>query len=80
MVRRLFSSRRKTVKNTLYAFVSSCGGIEDPKGAAMAALEKCGIKSEERPENLDISQFRDLAQQLECLPIGRRDDNRAEIH
>jgi 16S rRNA (adenine1518-N6/adenine1519-N6)-dimethyltransferase len=64
MVRRLFSSRRKTVKNTLYAFVSSLGVKGDPKDVAVAALESCGIKSEERPENLDISQFRELAWQL----------------
>jgi 16S rRNA (adenine1518-N6/adenine1519-N6)-dimethyltransferase len=67
LVRRLFSSRRKTVKNTLYAFVASCGGVDDPKAAAIAALEQCGIRGEERPENLDIPQFRALAQELEYL-------------
>jgi 16S rRNA (adenine1518-N6/adenine1519-N6)-dimethyltransferase len=74
LVRRLFSSRRKTVKNTLCAFVSSCGGHrtaeQDPKDLALRALEVCGIRPEERPENLDIPQFRDLARQLQYLGLG----------
>jgi 16S rRNA (adenine1518-N6/adenine1519-N6)-dimethyltransferase len=76
LVRRLFSSRRKTVKNTLCAFVSSCrGGChptagQDSKDLALRALECCGIKPEERPENLDIPQFRDLARQLQYLGLG----------
>jgi 16S rRNA (adenine1518-N6/adenine1519-N6)-dimethyltransferase len=77
LVRRLFSSRRKTVKNTLCAFVSSrpggaypVGQGRDSKDLALRALESCGIKPEERPENLDISQFRDLARQLQYLGVG----------
>jgi 16S rRNA (adenine1518-N6/adenine1519-N6)-dimethyltransferase len=72
LVRRLFSSRRKTVKNTLCAFVSSrsSGTGQKSKDLALAALERCGIKPEERPENLDIPQFRDLARQLQYLGLG----------
>ncbi|MDR1972049.1 MAG: 16S rRNA (adenine(1518)-N(6)/adenine(1519)-N(6))-dimethyltransferase RsmA [Treponema sp.] len=73
LVRRLFSSRRKTVKNSLCAFVASCGMVKGaaPKDLALAALEGCGIRPEERPENLDVSQFRDLARQLHGLGICR---------
>ncbi|MDR2135036.1 MAG: 16S rRNA (adenine(1518)-N(6)/adenine(1519)-N(6))-dimethyltransferase RsmA [Treponema sp.] len=71
MVRRLFSSRRKTVKNSLGAFVSSCSGTErGAKELAMAALEHCGIRPDERPENLDIPQFRELALRLQHLGVG----------
>jgi 16S rRNA (adenine1518-N6/adenine1519-N6)-dimethyltransferase len=75
LVRRLFSCRRKTVKNTLCAFVSSrLGGVSpggrDSKDLALRALESCGIRPEERPENLDIPQFRDLARQLQYLGVG----------
>jgi 16S rRNA (adenine1518-N6/adenine1519-N6)-dimethyltransferase len=71
MVRRLFSSRRKTVKNSLCAFVSSCSGAgQGAKDAAMTALERCGIRPDERPENLDIPQFRELARQLQNLGLG----------
>jgi 16S rRNA (adenine1518-N6/adenine1519-N6)-dimethyltransferase len=74
LVRRLFSSRRKTVKNTLCAFVSSCRGHraaeQDSKDLALRALGGCGIRPEERPENLDIPQFRDLARHLQYLGLG----------
>jgi 16S rRNA (adenine1518-N6/adenine1519-N6)-dimethyltransferase len=72
LVRRLFSSRRKTVKNTLWAFVSSLSlkdGL-DPKDAAMMVLERSCVKPEERPENLDVPQFRELSRQLQCLIEG----------
>jgi 16S rRNA (adenine1518-N6/adenine1519-N6)-dimethyltransferase len=69
MVRRLFSSRRKTVKNSLRAFVASRSGAE-VEDLAMTALEHCGIKPDERPENLDIPQFRELALRLQSLGVG----------
>lgn len=75
MVRRLFSKRRKTVKNSLCSFVASCGIIKGiikaPEDLALAALESCGIRPEERPENLDIPQFRDLALRLQNLGVGK---------
>ncbi|MDR2375898.1 MAG: 16S rRNA (adenine(1518)-N(6)/adenine(1519)-N(6))-dimethyltransferase RsmA [Treponema sp.] len=71
MVRRLFSSRRKTVKNSLWAFVSSRSGMEQgARDLTMSALEYCGIRPDERPENLDIPQFRELALQLQRLGLG----------
>jgi 16S rRNA (adenine1518-N6/adenine1519-N6)-dimethyltransferase len=72
LVRRLFSRRRKTIKNSLCFFVASYGiiGGRTPKDLTMAALEGCGIRPEERPENLDISQFRALALALQQLGVG----------
>jgi 16S rRNA (adenine1518-N6/adenine1519-N6)-dimethyltransferase len=65
LVRRLFSSRRKTIKNNLQAFVSSRTTEGDVRAIASAALEKCGIKPEERAENLGIPCFEELAVVLE---------------
>jgi 16S rRNA (adenine1518-N6/adenine1519-N6)-dimethyltransferase len=72
LVRRLFSNRRKTVKNSLCSFTASYGTVKGqaPRDLALAALEGCGIRPEERPENLDVPQFRDLALRLQCLGIG----------
>ncbi|MDR1445159.1 MAG: 16S rRNA (adenine(1518)-N(6)/adenine(1519)-N(6))-dimethyltransferase RsmA [Treponema sp.] len=72
LVRRLFSFRRKTVKNSLGAFVSSRPGAGPPAGQkdlVMAALERCGISPGERPENLDVSRFQELARQLQYLGL-----------
>jgi 16S rRNA (adenine1518-N6/adenine1519-N6)-dimethyltransferase len=66
LVRGLFGSRRKTIKNNLQGFVSSRaapGG--DVRALSLAALEKCGIKPEERAENLSVARFRALALVLE---------------
>jgi 16S rRNA (adenine1518-N6/adenine1519-N6)-dimethyltransferase len=60
LVRRLFSSRRKTVKNNLQSFVSSRTG-DDARSLSSAALESCGIKPEERAENLSVARFAELA-------------------
>jgi 16S rRNA (adenine1518-N6/adenine1519-N6)-dimethyltransferase len=66
LVRRLFGSRRKTVKNNLQGFVSSRAAPgEDVRALSLAALEKCGVKPEERAENLGIARFRELALVLE---------------
>jgi 16S rRNA (adenine1518-N6/adenine1519-N6)-dimethyltransferase len=62
LVRQLFSSRRKTVKNNLQGFVSSRAAPgEDVRALSLAALEKCGIKPEDRAENLGVARFRELA-------------------
>jgi 16S rRNA (adenine1518-N6/adenine1519-N6)-dimethyltransferase len=72
LIRSLFSKRRKTVKNSLCSFAASYGSIggRTPKDLTMAALEGCGIRPEERPENLDIPQFRALALALQHLGVG----------
>ncbi|MDR0642087.1 MAG: 16S rRNA (adenine(1518)-N(6)/adenine(1519)-N(6))-dimethyltransferase RsmA [Treponema sp.] len=72
LVRQLFSKRRKTVKNSLCSFVASYGMVKErsPKDLAMAALEASGIRPEERPENLDIPQFRSLALELQTRGLA----------
>ncbi|MDR2176509.1 MAG: 16S rRNA (adenine(1518)-N(6)/adenine(1519)-N(6))-dimethyltransferase RsmA [Treponema sp.] len=71
MIRRLFSSRRKTIKNSLEAFVSSRSGAgQGVRELTMTALEHCGIRPDERPENLDVPQFRELALRLQYLGLG----------
>jgi 16S rRNA (adenine1518-N6/adenine1519-N6)-dimethyltransferase len=69
LVRHLFSSRRKTIKNNLQSFVSSRILKEkgDPLEIVLPALEYCGIKPEERAENLTIEQFAELAGKLLSL-------------
>jgi 16S rRNA (adenine1518-N6/adenine1519-N6)-dimethyltransferase len=59
LVRHLFSSRRKTVKNNLRRFL---GGNEE---LARSLLDESGISGEERAENLDIEVFAALAERLE---------------
>jgi 16S rRNA (adenine1518-N6/adenine1519-N6)-dimethyltransferase len=71
LVRGLFASRRKTVKNNLQNFVSSRILNKDTalkQGAAeicMGLLDSCGIRPSERAENLGLSDFAALAQALE---------------
>jgi 16S rRNA (adenine1518-N6/adenine1519-N6)-dimethyltransferase len=66
LVRRLFGSRRKTLKNNLQGFVSSrAASGDDVRALSLAALERCGIKPEERAENLSVARFRELALVLE---------------
>jgi 16S rRNA (adenine1518-N6/adenine1519-N6)-dimethyltransferase len=72
LVRALFSSRRKMIKNTLSDFVSSRimrgAGPEDP-GRALAAA---GLKGDERPDNLGVEEFLALAEALESRGAGPR--------
>jgi 16S rRNA (adenine1518-N6/adenine1519-N6)-dimethyltransferase len=64
LVRRLFSSRRKTVRNNLRGFAPS-------DEIALEALAVSGIKPESRAEKLSLDEFVALAQALEDLN-GRR--------
>jgi 16S rRNA (adenine1518-N6/adenine1519-N6)-dimethyltransferase len=66
LVRQLFSSRRKTIKNNLQSFVSSriMKPETGPLDIVLPVLEQCGIKPEERAENLTIEQFAELAERL----------------
>jgi 16S rRNA (adenine1518-N6/adenine1519-N6)-dimethyltransferase len=68
LVRQLFSSRRKTVKNNLHNFVSSrIIKPGDSLGIVLPVLEQCGIKPEERADNLTVEQFAELAEKLLSL-------------
>ncbi|GHT91463.1 ribosomal RNA small subunit methyltransferase A [Spirochaetia bacterium] len=64
LLRQLFSSRRKTVKNNLQSFISARGGGSRNPDMAVSILEECGIKPAERAENLTIEQFAELAEKL----------------
>lgn len=70
LVRRLFSSRRKTVKNNLTTFVKSCIMKGEEAGGeagrlAEKALETCGVKPGARAEELGLEEFVKLAEFLE---------------
>jgi 16S rRNA (adenine1518-N6/adenine1519-N6)-dimethyltransferase len=76
LVRSLFSSRRKTVKNNLSGFVASSGkgGIRDRPGKAgegqvreiaEEVLKTSGISPERRAETLSLEDFLNLAGVLE---------------
>jgi 16S rRNA (adenine1518-N6/adenine1519-N6)-dimethyltransferase len=67
LVRALFSSRRKSLRNSLTKFLSSRiipgGGKALRYGEAL--LDACGIAGTERPENLGLEEFAALARLIE---------------
>jgi 16S rRNA (adenine1518-N6/adenine1519-N6)-dimethyltransferase len=68
LVRALFSSRRKTVRNNLGGFIASLtesGG--SARELAPSVLEAAGIPANERAERLGIGEFCALASALETL-------------
>jgi 16S rRNA (adenine1518-N6/adenine1519-N6)-dimethyltransferase len=66
LVRSLFSSRRKTLRNTLTAFASSVIiGAMAGREAAEETLRKAGISGDRRAETLDIDEFAAIAAFLE---------------
>jgi 16S rRNA (adenine1518-N6/adenine1519-N6)-dimethyltransferase len=67
LVRRLFSSRRKMIKNNLCAFIAGAG--RDAEGLCAELLRSSGLKGNERAENLDIDDFLALAKNLENMRI-----------
>jgi 16S rRNA (adenine1518-N6/adenine1519-N6)-dimethyltransferase len=79
LVRSLFSSRRKTIKNNLQKYLGSRiltdGGAQD---LALELLERTGIRAAERAENLGLEEFAALAAALQeavplAVPAGRKD-------
>jgi len=73
LVRRLFSGRRKTIRNTLTAFAASVimNQVPNAKGSAMEAasevLRQAGISGERRAETLSPDEFTALAAFLERI-------------
>jgi 16S rRNA (adenine1518-N6/adenine1519-N6)-dimethyltransferase len=69
LVRSLFSSRRKTIKNNLINFVPSVILEQGRKGedAAREALDLSGLSGERRAETLSIGEFASLAEALEKI-------------
>jgi 16S rRNA (adenine1518-N6/adenine1519-N6)-dimethyltransferase len=66
LVRGLFASRRKTVKNNLQSFLNSViikkdSGIPAAGDLAAELLAQCGVAPNERAENLGIPEFTALA-------------------
>jgi 16S rRNA (adenine1518-N6/adenine1519-N6)-dimethyltransferase len=87
LLRRLFTSRRKTVKNNLESFAASVAGLNrgDLSEICGAVLKDAGIAPNERAERLGIDDFAALAGGLEKAlgdltggpaPGGRTADSR----
>ena len=77
LVRSLFSSRRKTIKNTLTVFVSSViigkqGASPSPAVIVAELLSRAGISGDRRPETLGIDEFAALAAFLEEIISDER--------
>jgi len=78
LVRSLFSSRRKTLRNTLTAFASSAiidSGLQgkaflSAKETAEETLKKAGISGDRRAETLGLPEFAALAAFLEEIVNG----------
>ena len=70
LVRALFASRRKTIKNNLTGFIASRFGKAAGSSAedvCAGILAQCGLKGSERAENLEPKTFLTLANSLqEC--------------
>jgi 16S rRNA (adenine1518-N6/adenine1519-N6)-dimethyltransferase len=64
LVRRLFSSRRKTIKNNLSGFFNTGQGA-----MALEALEKCALDGNKRAEDLTIEEFTALAKTIEDMGL-----------
>jgi 16S rRNA (adenine1518-N6/adenine1519-N6)-dimethyltransferase len=64
LVRHLFASRRKTVKNNLQSFIVSQGGSVN---STLETLERCGIQEHRRAETLALEDFIALAKQVDSF-------------
>ncbi|MCL2230466.1 MAG: 16S rRNA (adenine(1518)-N(6)/adenine(1519)-N(6))-dimethyltransferase RsmA [Treponema sp.] len=69
LVRALFASRRKTVKNNLTAFLSSRFGKVQSQQLCADVLRENAISENERAENLDFNAFLSLAKSIENVRI-----------
>ena len=67
LLRQLFSSRRKMIKNNLMVFFA--GRCNNPAQIAAAALEKCGIDGNKRAEEITPAAFLALARTVEDMEI-----------
>jgi 16S rRNA (adenine1518-N6/adenine1519-N6)-dimethyltransferase len=68
LIRGLFASRRKTVKNNLQSFITSRLRAGDGTALAEEALARSGIAPAERAERLGLPEFIRIAESLEALP------------
>jgi 16S rRNA (adenine1518-N6/adenine1519-N6)-dimethyltransferase len=67
LVRALFASRRKTIRNNLQAFIGTHfpSGGQQAQDAALAAISDSGLKENERAERLGVEDFARLARAVE---------------
>jgi len=65
LVRAMFTSRRKTIKNNLTVFLSSIFG--NLQNVCTPLLRENGLKGNERAENLDFESFLSLAKYIENM-------------
>ncbi|GAB1484481.1 16S rRNA (adenine(1518)-N(6)/adenine(1519)-N(6)) -dimethyltransferase RsmA [Treponema sp.] len=72
LVRALFSSRRKTIKNNLDAFAASLSPGIDAQSLSIESIAAAGLKGTERAEVLGIPEFSSLARALEHTLETRR--------
>jgi 16S rRNA (adenine1518-N6/adenine1519-N6)-dimethyltransferase len=69
LLRALFASRRKMIKNNLEVFLAGRGAALNAPEIARAALTQCGLTGNERAETLDCAAFAALAKALEDMRI-----------
>jgi 16S rRNA (adenine1518-N6/adenine1519-N6)-dimethyltransferase len=67
LVRQLFSSRRKTIKNNLTGFFNAGQGMS--AAMALEALEKSALDGNKRAEDLALKDFTALAKTIEDMGI-----------
>ena len=67
LVRRLFSSRRKTIKNNLSGFFNTGQGA--PAAMALEALERNALDGNKRAEDLTLEEFAALAKTIEDMGL-----------
>jgi len=66
LVRALFASRRKTIRNNLTAFVNS-------KEICEAVLRENGFSGNERAETLDVDEFLSLAKSIDNMRLYKQE-------
>jgi len=69
LVRSLFSSRRKTIKNNLTSFLSSRFAKPSPAEICASVLAENSLSGNERAENLDCDGFLSLAKSIENMRL-----------
>ncbi|MDR1586231.1 MAG: 16S rRNA (adenine(1518)-N(6)/adenine(1519)-N(6))-dimethyltransferase RsmA [Treponema sp.] len=74
LVRRLFSSRRKMIKNKLRGFIAGGAG-RDADELCAELLRSSGLKGDERAETLGVDDFLALAKNLENMRILNHSQN-----
>jgi 16S rRNA (adenine1518-N6/adenine1519-N6)-dimethyltransferase len=78
LVRSLFASRRKTIKNNMTAFIASCMGKFKSSGISVqdvcaAVLSENGFSGMERAERLEPEAFLSLAKSIENMRILKKE-------